>query len=126
TSREGAGRRRSGDEAAAEAVRDGLCAVSHAQLAEEPAGVGLDCVLGEVELAADLAVALALAHAAENLQFPLGELDAGVRGGPRRGYGGAGEGVREGRNQLWAGRVPPQVAAGASRDRGRDAARIVG
>ena len=79
---------------------DGLCAVSHAELAEEPAGVRLDGVLGEVELAADLAVALALAHAAQHLQLTLGELDAGVRGRPRRGYRGAGQRVRERGHQL--------------------------
>src|SRR5947207_936376 len=104
----------SADQPAAEAVGDGLSTVAHAELAEQPAGVGLDRVLGEVELAADLAVALALAHPAQNLKLPLGELNAGVGGLARRRHRGAGEGVRQRGDQLGARRVPSQVATRAT------------
>src|SRR3954452_1038735 len=61
--------------AAAETGRDGLGAVLGAELAEQPPGVGLDGVLGQVELAADLGVALALAHAGEHLHLAHRQLD---------------------------------------------------
>src|SRR4051812_40016838 len=73
-------RGRSGHEAPTEAVCDGLGPVAHAELAEEPPRVRLHGVLRQVELAADLAVALALAHAPQHLQLTLGELHPGVRG----------------------------------------------
>ena len=53
----------------------GLRPVAHAQLAEQPPGVGLHGVLRQVELTADLAVALALRHAPEDLQLAFRELD---------------------------------------------------
>jgi hypothetical protein len=68
-------------------VRHCLGTVPHAKLAEQPAGVRLDCVLGQVELPADLAVALALAHPPQHLQLALGELPGSV------GAGGVGTAV---------------------------------
>jgi hypothetical protein len=106
-------------------VRDGLGAVAHAELAEQPAGVGLHGVLGQVELAADLAVALALAHPAQHLQLALGQLDTGVGRGAGGRDRGAGQGVRQRRHQLRAGRVPAEVAAGAAGDGRGDAAGVV-
>src|SRR6185437_208833 len=103
-------RSRSGDEASAEAVGDGLGPVAHTELAEESPGVRLHGVFRQVELAADLAVALALAHAPQHLQLTLGELDAGVGGRPGRGHRGAGQRVRERGHQLGTRGVPPQVA----------------
>src|ERR1700754_517837 len=70
-----------GDQPAPETVCDRLCAVADTELAEQPSRVGLDGVLGQVELAADLAVALALAHPAQDLQLALGQLDTGIGGG---------------------------------------------
>src|SRR5438309_10065839 len=71
------GRRSSAHEAAAEAEGDRLRAVVDAELAEQPAGVRLDGVLGEVELAPDGGVRLALRHAGQDLQLALGELRLG-------------------------------------------------
>src|SRR5690606_16526104 len=69
----------SGNETSSEPVRHRLRPVPHAQLAEQPPGVRLHRVLGQVQLTADLPVALALAHAAQHLQLPFGQLDARVR-----------------------------------------------
>src|SRR4051794_18093706 len=66
--------RGSADEAAAEAEGDRLRAVVDAELAEQPPRVRLHGVLGQVQLAADGAVALALRHAGEHLQLALGQL----------------------------------------------------
>ncbi|MCO5606958.1 hypothetical protein L7F22_061149 [Adiantum nelumboides] len=119
-----------GDETAAEALGDGLGPVGRRELAEQAAGVGLDGVLGQVELAPDLAVALALAHPAQDLHLALGEVDR--RTGARRGALGRQRAVLgphgrvgERGDQLGARGVPAQVAAGAARDRGGDAAGVV-
>src|SRR3954447_21110598 len=62
------------DQAPAEPERDCLRPVVDAELAEQPAGVGLDGVLGQVEVTADLVVRLALTHPGKDLQLALGEL----------------------------------------------------
>ncbi|MBB5954923.1 hypothetical protein FHS29_001493 [Saccharothrix tamanrassetensis] len=103
----------------------GLGAVAHAELAEQPAGVGLDGVLRQVELAPDLPVALALAHPAQHLEFPLGELDARIGRLARSGHGGARQRVRERGHQFRARGVPAEIPAGTAGDRGGDAARVV-
>ena len=107
----GTGRGYQGDQAAAEAQRDGLGAVVDAELAEQPAGVRLDGVLGQVEVLADLAVALALAHAGQHLELALGQLAAGRRRcGRRRGRRGRGAGrARPGRRRR--GRAPRRRTA---------------
>src|ERR1700754_3678528 len=106
---------RSGDETPAEPVRNRLGAVADPELAEQPPSVGLDRVLGEVELSSDLAIALALAHAAQHLQLALGELDSGIGGCPRCGHGRARQGVRECGHQFRTRRVPTEVTLGAAR-----------
>src|SRR6201999_3121062 len=95
------------------------------QLAEEPPGVRLHGVLGQVQLAADLAVALALTHPAQHLQLAVGQLHARVGRLPRGRYRGAGQRVGERGDELRAGRVPPQVPARTAGDGGCDAARVV-
>src|SRR5947209_16688571 len=62
----------SGHQATPEAVSNSLRPIPHAELAEQPAGVSLDSVLRQVQLPPDLAVALTLAHSAENLELALG------------------------------------------------------
>jgi len=71
----------SAHETPAEAQRHRLRSVVHAHLAKETAGMSLDRVLGQVQLPANGTVALALAHAAEHLEFTLGQR----RGGRCRG-----------------------------------------
>src|SRR2546429_2729169 len=68
---------RSADQAAAEAVRHRLGPVVDSQLAEQPAGVRLHGVLGQEQLATDLAVALALRHPDQDLLLPFGQPDVG-------------------------------------------------
>src|ERR1041384_3470108 len=114
-----------GHEAAAEAVGDRLSAVADTQLAEQPPRVGLHGVFGQVELAPDLTVALALAHAAQHLELALRELDTGVRGLTGGRHRRAREGVSQRGHQLGTGSVPAAVTTGATRDRGGNAARVV-
>src|SRR4051812_49740089 len=62
-----AGRDRSGDHAGAEGGRHGVRAVAGGQLAEQPPGVRLHGVLGDVELPTHLRVALAVRHPPQHL-----------------------------------------------------------
>ncbi len=54
-------------EAATETVCDRLSTIADAEFTEQPPGMRLHSVLGEIQLTSDLAVALALAHAAQHL-----------------------------------------------------------
>src|SRR5690606_37693197 len=108
-----------------ETVRHGLGTVPHTELAEQPASVGLHRVLGQIQLSADLTVALALTHSTQYLKFPLGELDSGIGRLPRCRYGRAGECVRKCCDELRTGGVPPQVSPGSTGDSRGDATRVV-
>jgi len=89
--------------------------------------VGLDGVLGEEQLLADLGVAAAPAHPAEDLHLPLGERRQrrGSLGGPRCGRGAAPDRVRQGMHHggrhLLPSRVLHKIPAGAAGDGPRDA-----
>src|SRR4051794_26829496 len=125
------------DQAPTEAERHCLSPVVDAELAEQPAGVGLDGVLGQVEVTADLVVRLALTHPGKDLQLALGELRP-RRDAPQRllARERATQGrldqvlalqcVRNSRAQLLVADVLEQVAPGAVRHRGRDLVAVVG
>src|ERR1700712_786442 len=117
----------SAHETAAEALGHRLRAVGRRELAEQAPRVRLDGVLGQVELAPDLTVALALAHPAQDLHLALGEVDAGpgLGGAALRREDVAHRGAGEGGHELGARGVPAQVAPGAAGDGGGDAARVV-
>src|SRR4029079_11530315 len=65
--------RRSADEAPAEAHGDRLGTIGGADLAEQPPGVCLHSVLGEVQLASNFCIATTTGHSTQDLQFPFGE-----------------------------------------------------
>src|SRR5664279_209500 len=101
---------RSGDEPAPETERDGLCPIARAELAEQPTGMGLDRVLGQEELPADLPVRLTLAHPSQHLHLTFGERCLAVHGLAERGPPRGGERVGEGCDDFRLGRVPAPVS----------------
>src|SRR5690606_18591414 len=122
---------RSGDEAAPDADRDGLRAVARAELAEQALRVGLDRVLGQEQVLADLVVRAPVAHPDEHLVLALRELDLAVatrgrgrgaqprrvRGGEGRGgHDGSGEDVRGDGREVRGRRPGREVTARPERD----------
>jgi hypothetical protein len=90
-------------------------AVAGTQLAEQPPGVRLHGVLGDVELPPDLRVALAVRHAPQHLQLPLGEGQPPLRTGRPRGAGATrSRGVREARPVADRARLTRDPARSAS------------
>ena len=75
----------SGDQPGPEPGGHRVRAVPGAELAEQPAGVGLDGVLRDEQLPADLRVALAVGHAEQHLHLALGQADPTDRPGRARG-----------------------------------------
>ena len=120
------------EEGPAIAEGDSVGAVGGAELAEEASRVGLDGVLGQVELAADLGVRATPGHPGEDLELALGEgrghaFDGGARA--------AGEGVTaaaaverlpNGGDELLAGGVLAQIATGTGSDSASDTIGVLG
>src|SRR6185312_7003063 len=119
------------NEAPTETQRDRVGAVGRAELLEQTPRVGLDRVLGQEQVPADLGVRAAVAHPLEHLDLPGGEGGRGAdlgRAQPARGQppGRVGQRLGDGGAQLGARGVLVQVPAGARGDGQGDPVEVLG